>query len=251
MKAIILAAGTGSRLYPLTRNTPKSLIEIGNGITLLENQLLNLTNSNITDVIVVIGYKAEQIESKIKNLSEYDFNISTIYNPFYDISNNLISLWFARNQMNEDDFIIINGDDIFTPEVITKLLKEGIYNDVVITIDRKSHYDEDDMKVIIKENKVIRIGKDIPIEEANGESIGIMKVSGKLRYLFIDKMDEMVRDKKNHNIFYLSIFQELIDMGIPCNYVEVAEKDWAELDFHPDLEIIRSKLDIFTKKWKF
>jgi hypothetical protein len=98
MRAIIIAAGKGTRLYPLTKNTPKSLIEVGNGITMLESQLHSLKENGIKDITIIVGYKAEQIEAKIKKYAN-DFNINTVYNPFYETSNNLISVWMARHFM--------------------------------------------------------------------------------------------------------------------------------------------------------
>lgn len=249
MRAIILAAGVGSRLYPLTRNTPKSLIEIGDGVTLLENQLLSLSNAGIIEVCIVTGYLTEQIEAKIKNLKGVNCEITTIYNPFYDISNNLVSLWFAKEYM-KTDFIIINGDDIFTSDVITTLLTSSS-KDLVFTIDKKNKYDPDDMKLVISHDIILKIGKNIPLEEANGESIGIMKVSGKLKHLFLIQLEKMVRDKQYHNVFYLEVFQQLINLGVPINYVEVSEDSWAEMDYHPDLESIRNNVSVFTKKWGF
>ncbi|MEM3449658.1 MAG: sugar phosphate nucleotidyltransferase, partial [Nitrososphaerota archaeon] len=151
MRAIILAAGKGERLYPLTRNTPKSLLEIGNGITLLENQIMALSKNGVKDIILVVGYKAEQIEAKIRDVGDFNCNIETIYNPFYEISNNLISLWLATPKM-DDDFLIINGDNVFVPEVIQKLLNVDNKKEICFLIDRKELYNEEDMKIIIMGN---------------------------------------------------------------------------------------------------
>ena len=107
MKAIILAAGKGERLMPLTSDTPKSLLELENGTTLLESQLININKTGITKVVIVTGYLTEKIESKVELYREkYNIDIQIIYNPFYDISNNLLSLWQAKHEM-ESDFIII------------------------------------------------------------------------------------------------------------------------------------------------
>ena len=72
MKAIIIAAGKGTRLYPFTKNTPKSLLDIGQGLTLLETQLHALQDAGVTDVVIIVGYRAEQIEAKVKEY-EKDF----------------------------------------------------------------------------------------------------------------------------------------------------------------------------------
>ncbi len=238
MRAIIIAAGKGSRLYPLTKNTPKSLLEIGNGLTLLESQLHSLKENNIKDITIIVGYRAEQIEAKIKNY-EQDFNINTVYNPFFDCSNNLISVWMARYYMRED-FISINGDDIFRPSVIENLLKSRDH--ITMVIDEKKKYDDDDMKIIHSDGMVHRVSKEIPVSEANGESVGIIKFSGHGPKIYVNILEEMVRKEKNRNVFYLEAIQEIIGRGYPVNYSMCMPDDWGELDFHPDLVLIKQYL---------
>lgn len=238
MRAIIIAAGKGTRLFPLTKNTPKSLIEIGNGITMLESQLHSLKENNIKDVTIIVGYRAEQIEAKIKKYAN-DFNINTVFNPFYDTSNNLISVWMARHFMQED-FITINGDDIFKPTVIENLLKSE--SNITMVADEKKSYDDDDMKIVHKDGLVLQVSKKIPAEEANGESVGIIKFTGKGRQIYIDTLDEMVRDEENMNAFYLKAIQQIINKGYPVNFSMCKPDDWGELDFHPDLVLIKQYL---------
>ncbi len=238
MRAIIIAAGKGTRLYPLTKNTPKSLLEIGNGITMLESQLHSLKENGIKDITIIVGYKAEQIEAKIKKYSN-GFNINTVYNPFYETSNNLISVWMSRYFMQED-FITINGDDIFKPVVIENLLKSE--SNITMVTDEKPEYDDDDMKIIHKNGLVEQVSKKIPAGEANGESVGIIKFTGKGRQIYIDTLEEMVRDEENMNAFYLKAIQQIINKGYPVNYSMCKPDDWGELDFHPDLVLIKQYL---------
>lgn len=238
MKAIIISAGKGERLYPLTKNTPKSLLEVGHGYTLLETQLHSLSENKIKDIVIITGFKAEQIDAKVKEYQK-DMNITTVFNPFFDISNNLLSVWMARHHMT-GDFITINGDDIFSPEVIANLLKST--HDITMVIDEKKEYDDDDMKVIHKDGEVQRVSKKIPPAEANGESIGIIKYSNKGPKIFVDMLDTMVRDLQNRHLFYLQAIQNIIDKGFKVHYSMCKESDWAELDFHPDLKLIRTYL---------
>ncbi|MCK4694591.1 MAG: phosphocholine cytidylyltransferase family protein [Candidatus Cloacimonetes bacterium] len=235
MRAIIIAAGKGTRLYPLTKNTPKSLLEVGDGLSLLETQLHSLAENNIKDITIIVGYRAEQIEAKLHKYRN-KFNISTVYNPFYDISNNLISVWMARHFMHKD-FISINGDDIFTPIVIENLLKSK--NNVTMVIDEKKNYDEDDMKVIHSEELIHEVSKKIMPEKANGESIGIIKFSGHGPKIYRNILEEMVRFPENKDVFYLQAIQEIIHKGYPVHFSVCNENDWGELDFHPDLMLIR------------
>jgi choline kinase len=238
MKAIIISAGKGERLYPLTKNTPKSLLEVGNGFTLLETQLHSLSANGIKEIVIITGFKAEQIEAKVKEYQS-NLNITTVFNPFFDISNNLLSVWMARHHMS-GDFITINGDDIFAPEVIANLLTST--HDITMVIDEKKDYDDDDMKVIHKNGEVLRVSKKIDSKEANGESIGIIKYINKGPKIFVDMLDQMVRDLQNRNLFYLQAVQNIIDKGFKVHYSMCKETDWAELDFHPDLKLIRTYL---------
>lgn len=235
MRAIIIAAGKGTRLWPLTKNTPKSLLDVGQGLTLLEAQLHSLAENNIHDVVIIVGYRAEQIEAKVKEY-EKDFTIRTVYNPFYDCSNNLLSVWMARHFMDQD-FITINGDDMFTPEVIRTLLQSQ--ENITMVIDEKEHYDDDDMKIVKFNGQVLKVSKQIPLEEANGESVGIIKFSGHGPQIYVNMLEEMVRHPENRNVFYLRAIQEIINKGYPVHYATCNANDWGEIDFHPDLMMIR------------
>lgn len=239
MKAILISAGKGERLYPLTKNTPKSLLEVGKGLTILETQLHSLSENNIKDIVIITGFKAEQIEAKVRDYQK-DLNITTVFNPFFDISNNLLSVWMARHHMT-DDFISINGDDVFSAEVIENLLKCD--NDISMVIDEKQEYDDDDMKVVHKDGEILEVSKKIDQDKANGESVGIIKFSKKGPKIYTDMLDEMVRDPQNRNVFYLKAIQEIINKGYKINYSMCKESDWAEIDFHPDLKMIRTHLE--------
>jgi L-glutamine-phosphate cytidylyltransferase len=243
MKLIILAAGKGERLLPLTRNTPKSLLEIGNGLTVLENQLETIGENGINKIVIVTGYKSEQIEAKIKDYNNFDIKI--VYNPFYDISNNLVSAWMARYEMT-DDFIIINGDVIFNSNVIKGLLNAN--TDICIAINKKEQYDEEDMKVKINDGVISSISKEIPIDEADGESIGMIKFRTKGKARLISTLDNLVRNKKFVMAFLPAAIQRIIEEGYTVNFFQSSPDDSAEIDFHPDLEAVKTNLDKYCTK---
>jgi choline kinase len=236
MKIIILAAGKGERLFPLTKNTPKPLIDLGNGETLLERQLQYLSKSNVIDeVIIVIGYLHEQIESKLKSYKT-ELKIKTVYNPFYEISNNLITLWLSKYEMNED-FLIANGDNIIASNVIRDLVNktnEGIY----VTICYRDKYSEEDMKVNLDPNKkILRVSKEI--KNGDAESVGLVKVSGeKFRKIYQDVLEELARNKDYLNKFWLETFNILANKGVEINSFEIDKDKWREVDFHFDLNDI-------------
>lgn len=245
MKAIIMSAGKGSRMFPLTANTPKCLIDIGEGKTVLESQLDVLKECGIDEVFVVAGYCIQQVQAKVNNYPMENMHIRVVQNPFYNSSNNIISLWMVTNWIKEE-CISINGDDLFKKSVIDSLISTD--GDVVMVIDRKEHYDSDDMLVITDGNMVKSVGKDLDRTQANGESVGIIKYSKRGLNLINETLDLLLQDEKNHQIFYLVALQEIMNKGFPVVGCEVGPNDWAEIDFHLDVTEVRAKVDLFVKR---
>ena len=245
MKMIILAAGRGERLMPLTQNTPKPLIDMGNGNTLLEEQMLSLQASGaIDEIILVVGYLADQIEAKMRAYHERGFKIKTLYNPFWKVSNNLLSLWLAREVIANADVMITNGDNIFSPSIFSGLAEqsEGIWLSTCL----KDQFDSDDMKVKITEGFVSQVSKKIPGEEAQAESPGLVMVKGaRARQFFIEQLEGTVRDEDNHNRFWLEVFNRMWAKGIQVRpWTFSSAGNWQEVDFHVDVNQIRDLLSM-------
>lgn len=243
MKLFILAAGTGTRLLPLTKNTPKSLIDLGDGTTLLERQISNAINSALfSEIVILTGYRTEQIEAKIKEY-ERDIKISTIFNPFYDTTNNLVSLWLANPQMLEKDFMITNGDNIYKENVYNEVYSDN--NEIIqVTINYNDKYDDDDMKVTLNDDgTIVKIHKEIPLSDTHAESVGLALIKGeKSRKIFSDRLIQLVKDKDYLNTYWLVIFNALVDDGILIKTKEISKQDWREMDFHPDMEALRKMI---------
>lgn len=246
MKVIFLSAGRGIRMLPLTKDIPKPLLNIGNDLTIIGSQLKSIVEcGGIEEIIFVVGCMAEKIEVELRSFD--DIPIKFIYNPFYMTSNNLISLWFASSEMSTD-FVVINGDDVFKSIVLRQLLDEPLEKNIVMVIDRKKSYSEEDMKVIIHNERIVRVSKNIPINEANGESIGMIKFVGGGCNVIRNTLARMVRKDESKQVFYLEALQQVIDSGLPVNYNECSEDEWAEIDFHPDLKLIRKNSFKFVTK---
>lgn len=246
MKIILLSAGKGTRMMPLTKNTPKCLLHLGNGLSVLETQLETIKETPIKEIVIVTGYLTEQVEAKVNKYVK-DLNIKIVYNPFYDVSNNLVSLWFAKHEM-DDDFIIINGDDIFDKSVIEKLLESK--SNSCMVIDKKKEYDYDDMKVSIGGDKINRVGKEIEPEKTDGESVGIIKFQKGSNKTIKKVLEKMIRKKENLNIFYLEAINKFIHEGYTMNFVEINEDEWAEIDFHPDYKLVQENIGKFHKTFE-
>ncbi len=244
MKIIILAAGKGERLMPLTQNTPKPLLDMGNGTTLIEEQLQNLSASGVVDeVVLVIGYLAEQIEAKIACYRARGHSIRTIFNPFYGVSNNFMSLWLAKGVLDEDDVMITNGDNLFATSVFSQLA-QGCGNGIHLAVSAKGDFEPEDMKVTLTEEFIARVSKRIPAEEAHAESPGLALVRGpRARALFTQRLELMARTGRFLQQFWLEVFNELYESGVTVHpwWFDAASL-WQEVDFHLDLTRARSLL---------
>jgi choline kinase len=247
MRLFVLAAGKGTRLWPLTKTTPKILLDTGKGLTLLDKQIQNAIESkNIDEVVLITGYLTDQIEQHMEKNYTGKINYKIVYNPFYDVSNNLLSLWVAHHLMEEKDFAITNGDNLYRPGTYDDVIgqvnnREGIF----LTIDFKEEFDDDDMKVSFgKNDKITRVHKDIPLSKTSAESVGLSIVSGAVaRKNFVEKLIELAKNMEYRNKFWLEIYNSFIDEnGLEIQKLEIPHTSWQEMDFHPDIELIRKYL---------
>jgi len=246
MKIIILAAGKGERLMPLTRNMPKSLLDMGNGYSLIEEQLARIRDSRVVDeAVVVVGYLAEQIEAKLASYKPEGLMIRTIFNPFYAVSNNLLTLWLAKHEML-DDFLITNGDNLFSPEVFSDFVGSNRSEGIFLAMNKKHAFDEDDMKILLENGKVARVSKQIPAKQADGESPGLAMVRGsKPCQVFVGHLENLARRNDHRNAFWLEVFNSMYSRGRVVEPWQFdAEGKWQEVDFHVDLKKAQELLSI-------
>lgn len=242
MELVILAAGTGSRLWPLTKHVPKSLLDLGDGRCLLERQIENAKDAGTIDhVTIVVGYRAAQVEERIQHLKD-GIAISTIYNPVYRLTNNLLSLWFALPLLRQRDFVVSNGDNLYKRDVLPAVT--GVGEGIWLTIDRKSEYDEDDMKVTLHADQSVEyVSKTIAAEQTHAESVGLVIVRGeRYRRVFTNHLDAMVRDESGLSEFWLETFNALVRNGHIVRSVEIPKASWIEVDFHPDVDNLRRSI---------
>lgn len=245
MKIIVLAAGKGERLMPLTRNTPKSLLHMENGHTLLEEQLKRMGESGVIDeVILVVGYLGGQIEAKVETLVLDGIKVKVLFNPFYNVSNNLLTLWLARHEMDED-FLVMNGDNLFAADVFSGLVS-GTGDGVFLSVSTKDEYDGEDMKVVLRGGLVARVSKLIPNEDGEAESPGLILVRGRhSRAVFRDHLGTLAKDGEYLNRFWLEVFNSMYEGGVAVHPWEFdGNTKWQEIDFHVDLERARRLLHV-------
>ncbi|MEM8951893.1 MAG: phosphocholine cytidylyltransferase family protein [Pseudomonadota bacterium] len=235
MKALILSAGQGSRLLPLTADTPKCLLPIG-PLNLIEWQLQSLAACGVDEVVVVTGYGSKQVDAALERWRRPGFAIRKVFNPFFNVADNLASCWLARQEMDRD-FVILNGDTLFEPEILKTVLASPSAP-ITITIDRKSCYDSDDMKVQVEGDRLRAVGKALSADITNGESIGMLLFRENGPALFSDMLDQFMHTPEGLKTWYLKVIDRLAKTGA-VKAASIEGKAWGEVDFLEDLERAR------------
>jgi len=240
MKALILAAGRGRRLWPFTVDRPKCLLNI-EGVSILQRQLRQLENVGVHQVVVVCGYGVDKIGSAL-NAYQPRLDVKTLYNPFYAAADNLISLWAARAEM-DDAFLLLNGDGVFHPTIYQRLA--AVEEDCCLMVARKATYDDDDMKVQIRQNRVMGIGKHLAPTATDAAATGIMRFSREGSEQLKQVLEEVVLEPQALKNHFPNAVQHLIDMGYPITFREANDLPWADVDTPADLRFVRQHFHLF------
>ena len=231
MKAIILSAGQGRRLLPLTANRPKSALAVGDR-SVLEWQLHEIAQCDVDEVVVVTGFRADVIDALL--LPQKQVPTRTLYNPFYAHCDNLGTCWIARPEMT-DSFLIINGDTLFEAAILRRLLAHPATTPITLVTDSKTTYDDDDMKVIVEGGRLRRVGKQLDRTRVNAESIGMMVFRGDGPQRFAAQIDHMMRHGGALKQWYLSAIDQLADADL-VSTCAIDGLSWCEIDNRADLE---------------
>ena len=233
MKAIILAAGMASRLRPLTLHTPKSLLTI-DGKSLLQRSMDALIQNGIKDFVIVTGYLHEKIEAFVKEQYADTISVKFIYNNVYDSTNNIYSLWLARPEAEGEDFLLLDSDLLYDPQIITEVMANKAAN--VLTLIKHDR-GEEEMKVVTDADGVIKeISKTCNPSDAAGESLGIEKIGKEYSAALYKELEVMMNTEHLENKFYELAFERLIPQGHTYNVLDVSHLFSCELDTVEDFE---------------
>ncbi|MBL4589968.1 MAG: phosphocholine cytidylyltransferase family protein [Alphaproteobacteria bacterium] len=231
MKAIILAAGMGSRIRPLTDNCPKALLRI-DGKTILEMMLSHIRDCGIKDVVFVLGYLQEQIKDYV-SVNFSDLNTQFITNEKFKETNTGFSLMLAMEAIEDENFVKFDADVVFDKEILKKLIECEHEN--CLCIDKNINLDAEEIKVIIdNQNRVVKASKTVNPKDAMGESIGIEKISAETANILLAELKIMMEDKQNHQEYYEAAYERLIEANVPFNTLDITGLRWTEIDTKED-----------------
>ena len=230
MKALILAAGLGSRLKNKTESLPKALVNVS-GKPILSYQIDALLDNNISDIVIVLGKEKQKIIDYI-NLNYPKINVHFIDNPDYEKSNSSYSFWLAKDQIKDESYIHLNCDIIFSSALLGSIIRDRNPNIIAVRTNLKL---TDEMEnVVIKDGKILKMRKKLG-EDSTGKAFGLAKFNIKSTKMIIKKIESFMLNG-DFNQHYYGMIRELV----------------SEIDYHPFLANDDLLLEVNTKddlKW--
>ncbi|MDT8438861.1 MAG: phosphocholine cytidylyltransferase family protein [Wenzhouxiangellaceae bacterium] len=242
MKAILLCAGQGKRLLPLTEDRPKCLVEVA-GVTILERQIRALAMAGIDEIVVATGFRDDQIIAALQALDPPLPPLRVSFNPFYAVSDNLATCWLLRHEMH-GPFLIINGDTLFETEIARRVLAMPDDVSIRVTVNRKPAYDDDDMKVVLDGDRLCAIGKQ-PFASIDAESIGMLRFDARGGALFRQTLETMMHESEGNARWYLSAIDRIANTATDAVGVcDITGLHWCEIDTPGDLATAAERLGV-------
>jgi L-glutamine-phosphate cytidylyltransferase len=225
MRAVILAAGSGSRLRPVLGPWPKCLASLG-GRPLVEWQMRHLREHAIRAITLVLGYRKEAIEAVCGR------DVEVVYNPDHAMTNSLYSLWLARNLLSEG-FVVLNSDVLFHPHLLTRLLASS-HEDALLMAAREPgiRYSDEEMKIHVRDGRVAAIDKALPDAHSDGENVGIVKFGAEGAAVLVDEVNTLIEQGAVRD--WLPRAFHAFCRKRPLHVIDTAGLPWIEIDFPAD-----------------
>jgi choline kinase len=227
--ALLLAAGTGNRLHPLTRNTPKCLTMI-NGESILERLVSSLNRHGFTRLVVVTGYMEHCIRSVLGNQAG-DVKIDYVFSPLYDTTNNIYSFWMARNAINEP-FLLLESDLVLDDSLLDTMLRpnktaiatmQPWMNGTSVTIDKHKR-----VKAFYLNNVALH-------NDTQFKTVNIYSLSLSSWHRIVRRLDRYISGGEVQH-YYEVVFARMIAEGtLSFDSISFDHKPWFEIDTIEDL----------------
>jgi choline kinase len=237
--AVILAAGIGSRLRPLTDDRPKALVEVS-GETIIARAVRLLASYGVEKVILATGYRHDALE---RALAGARVPVLYRYNPEFETTQNSVSLALCADAVNGEPFFKLDGDVLFLPAVLERL--DQSVSDLAVAVDPTRVLDGEAMKVTLDDRGKIRaFGKQIPAKDAFAETMGIERIGREaVALLFSDLGRAYAEGRKD--VYYEEIYNEVIAQGLSADAIDISDLPWTEVDTFEDL----AHAEALVRRW--
>ncbi|QXJ22058.1 phosphocholine cytidylyltransferase family protein [Actinomadura graeca] len=241
MIGMVLAAGAGRRLRPYTDTLPKALVPVSETAdgetTILDIALGNMAGVGLSDVVIVVGYRAEAVEERKSALEErYGVSLTLVHNDKAEEWNNAYSMWLAREHFSKG-VLMVNGDTVH-PVGVEKTLLSARGPDILLAVDNVKTLADEEMKVTLDAGGGLKtITKLMDPSTAYGEYIGATLIEPAAAEPLADALKATW--ERDPDLYYEDGYQELVNRGGRIAVAPIGEVDWVEVDNHDDLEKAR------------
>lgn len=227
MTYIILAAGKGSNLQPLTLNYPKTSFRLDENTTVLQRMVRTIRkHDKDAEIVVVLGYLADKVK---ESLSEE--NCKFVLNPFYEVTNSISSLWFARQYLERENVTIVHGDVVYSNEIIENYLVKPTDYPYVLT--DSSCIVAGNYNAVIRDNQILVMSK--KLENVSAKYCCMTKLDAVSARLMKQEIDNMIKNNMYGQFFEDSLVQMIMFNDFQLFSEDIAGKSWSEVDTVDDL----------------
>jgi choline kinase len=233
VKAIVLAAGLGKRLAPVTGGLPKCLVPVA-GRTILDRMIERLVQAGLDDIVVVTGHRSEDVERHLDRSSEPAARrAARVFNQRFAEWGNFYSLLVAEEACGEDGFVKLDADVIMDTALLPLLLTAP--GPAALAVDCRPGLGEEEMKARIDERGVVvELSKRIDPARALGESVGIDRIDAELAPEMWASLRRIIELGETDE-YYERAYELLMQRGVPFSYADVSLCEWCEVDNADDL----------------
>lgn len=224
---IILTAGQGNNLQPLTLKYAKTSFKLDGETTVLQRMVRSIRKADKNaEIVVVVGYKAEDIKKELDGE-----NVYFVINPFYEVTNSISSLWFARDYLERQNVAIVHGDVVFSDEIILEHLTRTTEYPYVLgdsSCVRPGAYN-----IVAKDDQVLVMSK--KLENFTAKYCCMTKLDPVSSRLLKEEIDSMIKSNMYDQYFEDSLVQMIMFHDFQLFYVDIAGQKWSEVDTVDDL----------------
>ena len=227
MTYIILAAGKGANLHPLTLKYPKTSYKLDENITVLQRMVRSIRKfDKNAEIVVVVGYLSDMIRHELS-----DDNVKFVMNPFYEVTNSISSVWFARDYLERENVAIIHGDAVFEDYLLENYLVKPT-NYPYVFVDSSSIM-PNNYNAVIKEDQVLVMSK--KLENFSAKYACVTKLDAVSARLVKREVDNMIYSNMYDQYFEDSLMQMIMFHNFQLYYTDIKGYAWSEVNGVDDL----------------
>lgn len=234
MKAVLLAAGRGSRLQPLTDTMPKCLVPVG-GVAIVDRMLGRMEQAGIDEAVVVTGYLGDVLARHLASgPSALGRRAQVVDNERWEDWGNFYSLLVARDAIGGADFVKLDADVLLDDTILPALLAAD--GPAALAIDRSVRLGAEEMKARIDDTgRIVELNKGIAPDRALGESIGVERIDAQIAPRVFAELEAMILRGETHD-YYERAYERLMEQGLRFGWADISGALWYEIDDAADLE---------------